>query len=197
MDCSSSVRRILQARILEWVAIPFFRRSSQPRDWSWVSCIADRFFFLPSEPPGRPGMLRFLGSQRVGHNRAIEMNWTEPPRNRRHVVGKWKCKSLSHVQLFATPWTMQSILKARILEWVAFPFSRESSQPRNWTQVSCIAGEFLTSWPQGKPRNTGVGSLSLLQWIFLTQESNRGLELWYLKFLLKFTSLIEILRKTL
>ena len=36
---SSSVRGILQARILEWVAIPFSRRSSWPKDWTWVSCI--------------------------------------------------------------------------------------------------------------------------------------------------------------
>ena len=32
------------------------------------------------------------------------------------------------------------------MEWVAFPFSRGSSQPRDWTQVSRIAGEFFTSW---------------------------------------------------
>ena len=37
-------------------------------------------------------------------------------------------------------------LQARILEWVAFPCSRESSQPRNRTRVSCIAGRFFTSW---------------------------------------------------
>ena len=40
----SSDHRILQARILEWVAIPFFRGSSWPRDQNWVSCIAGRFF---------------------------------------------------------------------------------------------------------------------------------------------------------
>ena len=34
----------------------------------------------------------------------------------------------------------------RILEWVAYPFSRGSSQPRSWTGVSCIAGGFFTSW---------------------------------------------------
>ena len=67
------------------------------------------------------------------------------------------------------------ILQARILEWVPFPFSKGSSQPRDQTQVSHIAGGFFTAEPQGKPKNTGVGSLSLLQWIFQTQESNRGL----------------------
>ena len=37
------------------------------------------------------------------------------------------------------------ILQARILEWVAMPFSRGSSKPRDRTQVSCIAGGFFTS----------------------------------------------------
>ena len=98
----------------------------------------------------------------------------------------------------------------RILEWVAYPFSRGFSRPRNWTGVSYIAGRFFTNWamreallewvafpspgdlpnpgikprssalqvdslpaePQGKPKNTGVGSLSLLQGILLIQESN-------------------------
>ena len=49
MDCSlpgSSVHGILQARILEWVAILFFRGSSQPRDRTQVSCIAGRFFTI-------------------------------------------------------------------------------------------------------------------------------------------------------
>ena len=54
MDCSlpdSSVRGILQARILEWrilewVAVPFSRGSSWPRDWTWVSCFAGRDFTI-------------------------------------------------------------------------------------------------------------------------------------------------------
>ena len=41
---------------------------------------------------------------------------------------------------------VHGILQARILEWVAFPFSRGSSQPRDWIQVSHIAGGFFTSW---------------------------------------------------
>ena len=49
-----------------------------------------------------------------------------------------------------TAWTedynVHGILQARILEWVAFPFSRGSSQPRDRTQVSSIAGGFFTSW---------------------------------------------------
>ena len=41
-------------------------------------------------------------------------------------------------------YTVHGILQARIPQWVAFPFSRGSSQPRGRTQVSCIAGVFLT-----------------------------------------------------
>ena len=42
------------------------------------------------------------------------------------------------------------ILQARTLEWVAIPFSRGSSQPRNQTQVSCITGGFFTIWATGE-----------------------------------------------
>ena len=38
------------------------------------------------------------------------------------------------------------IFQARILEWVAVPFSKQSSQPRDWTQVSHIASRFFTIW---------------------------------------------------
>ena len=41
---------------------------------------------------------------------------------------------------------LHGILQARILEWVAFPFSRGFSQPRDWTQVSHIAAGFFTRW---------------------------------------------------
>ena len=40
-------------------------------------------------------------------------------------------------------YTVHGIFQARILKWVAFPFSRGSSQPRDQTQVSCIAGRFF------------------------------------------------------
>ena len=66
---------------------------------------------------------------------------------------------------------VHGILQARILEWVAIPFSRESSQPRSPAlQVASLPAE-----PQGKPKNTGVGSLFLLQQIFPTQELNQDL----------------------
>ena len=97
-------------------------------------------------------------------------------------------------------YTVHGILQARILEWVAFPFSRGSSQPRDQTQVSCIAGWFFTSWAtaaaaasslqlcttlcdpiDGSPpgscpwdspgKNTGVGCHFLLQCMKVKSES--------------------------
>ena len=55
------------------------------------------------------------------------------------------------------PWTVacqtppvRGILQARMLEWVTIPFSSRSSQPRDWTQVSCIAGRFFALWATGE-----------------------------------------------
>ena len=55
-----------------------------------------------------------------------------------------KCK-LRPTRCNPMDYAIHGILQARILEWVAFPFSRGSSQPRDRTQVSCIAGGFFTS----------------------------------------------------
>ena len=57
-------------------------------------------------------------------------------------------ESHSVVSDFLQPHGLHShgILQARILEWVAFPFSSGSSQPRDQTQVSHIEGRFFTSW---------------------------------------------------
>ena len=48
-------------------------------------------------------------------------------------------------------YTVHGILQARILEWVAFPFSRGSSQPRNQTKVSTSQADSLSAEPQEKP----------------------------------------------
>ena len=97
----------------------------------------------------------------------LESNWLQPSsfaEKQNQVFWLTRAESLSRVQLYGTPWTVtqqaplsMGILQARILEWVAFPSSRGSSWPRNWTGVSCIAGGFFTSWAAKetivKPRN--------------------------------------------
>ena len=54
-------------------------------------------------------------------------------------------------------YTVHGILQARILEWVALPFSRASSKPRNHTQVSRIAGRFFASWAKGETQEYWSG----------------------------------------
>ena len=49
--------------------------------------------------------------------------------------------------------SVHGILQARILEWIAIPFSRGTSQPRDRTLVSCLAGRFFTVWTTGKSIN--------------------------------------------
>ena len=69
-----------------------------------------------------------------------------------HTLFSMYCaQSLGCIPLFVTPWTVahqaprsMGILQARILEWVAMLSSRGSSQPRDRTQVSHIAGRFFT-----------------------------------------------------
>ena len=70
----------------------------------------------------------------------------EVKRKRGKDVMKWSESRSVESDSLQPPWTIvHGILQARILEWVAFPFSRGSSQPRDWTQVSCTAGRFFTS----------------------------------------------------
>ena len=119
----SSIHGILQARILEWVAIPFSRGSSWPEG-------------------SNPGLL---------HCRQILYN---EPRGKPLTIIKCVCvKVVQSCPTLCDPmdYMVHGILLARILEWVAFRFSRGSSQPRDWTQVSHIAGGFFTNWATREP----------------------------------------------
>ena len=90
---------------------------------------------------------------------------------------KWKWKLLSHVRLFTISWTTQSIELSRPEYWSAQPFPSPGDlpipgiKPRSPT----LQADSLPAEPQGKPNNTRVGSLFLLQRIFPTQELNQDL----------------------
>ena len=134
-----TVYRILQARILEWVAFPFSRGSSQPRDRAQASHIAGGFFtsWATREAQNRNMIVIFK----------LDI-----------CVYEVKVKvAQSHLTLCdSMGYTVHGILQARILDWVTFPFSRGSSQPRDQTQVSRIAGRFFTSWATREAQlNTG------------------------------------------
>ena len=70
--------------------------------------------------------------------KSIEVKWNEVSQ---------LCPTLCNPMDYSLPGSsVLGILQARVLEWITFPFSRESSQPRDWTWVSCIAGGFFTIW---------------------------------------------------
>ena len=114
------------------------------------------------------------------------------------------CLTLCHPMGCSLPGSSDSVIfQARILEWIAFSFSKGSSQPRDWTCVSCIGKQILYHcatrvkkyqsfshfclrprglqparllYPQGSPgKSAGGGCHSLLQGFLLPQGSNSGL----------------------
>ena len=131
-----TVPGILQARILEWVAFPFSRGSSQPRDRIQVSSMAGGFFtswttreaqeYWSGWPtPSSADVPNPGKSPREGNGYPLFL----PGRSHGQ-----RSLALSHK---GSP---------RILEWVAYPFSSGSSPLGNGTGVSCIAGRFFTNW---------------------------------------------------
>ena len=92
--------------------------------------------------------------------------WASFFRSHSNTIWKWKkSESVSHSAMsdFLKPHGLKlirllcpgkRILQARILEWVAISFSRGSSQPRDWTLVSCIEGRFFTIWATREAHNT-------------------------------------------
>ena len=104
-----------------------------------------------------------------------------------------KCRYILHEKWKLYPtlcdpmdYTVHGILQARILEWVAFPFSRRDlPTPAIEPRSPSLQADVLPAEPQGKPKNTGVGkgkpknigvgSLFFLQHVFPMQELNQGL----------------------
>ena len=120
MDCSlpgSPVHGIFQARVLEWGVIKY----------PWALPKSGSIFM---------------------HSICNRHNYND------YLINVYAVLSRSVLSnSCVTPWTVahqaplsMGILQAIILEWVAMPSSRGSSQPRHQTQVSCIAGRFFTVW---------------------------------------------------
>ena len=89
----------------------------------------------------------------------------------------FKVKGISHVQLFVTPRTIQSMEFPRPEYWSGLPLLSPGDLPIAGIKPRSpvLQADSLPAELPGKPKNTGVGGLCLLQQIFLTQESNWGL----------------------
>ena len=154
MDCSPpgpSIHGILQARILEWVAISFSKGSSQPRDRTQVSCIAGRCF---------NSWATYLSLKKS--------SWYAPPAF--SAWGYLKLMQFQYLRVKTEPyWGQPREPQATEGGYTDF------RQCENHSVVSS------SLWPHGlyspwnsPSQNTGVSSLSLLQGIFPTQRSNPG-----------------------
>ena len=150
---------ILQARTLEWVAISFSIA------WKWkvkVKSLSRVQLFATPWTAAHQAPLS-MGFPRQEHWSGLPL-----PSPLRHLEVpkkvKVKSESCSDTSDFSNPmnYTVDGILQTRILEWVAFPFFRRSSQPRNWTQVSLLAGGFFTSWASRKALSSKAEVTSLL-----------------------------------
>ena len=82
-------------------------------------------------------------------------------------ITKMKVAQLCPTLCDPIDYTVDGNLQARILEWVAYPFSGRSSRPRNKTGVSCIAGIFFTSWATREALMVWVQFSSLIQYVQL------------------------------
>ena len=132
-------------------AIPFSGESSWPRDWIQFSCISGRFVIIWATREAQSESHTVVSNSLRPHG--LYSPWNSPGQNT--TVG-----NLSLLQgIFPTHGSNPGLLRCRqilyhlshkgsprILKWVAYPFSSGSSQPRNQTRVSCIAGRFFTNW---------------------------------------------------
>ena len=94
-----------------------------------------------------------------------------------HLSHQGSLYPTSHVRLFVTPWTIQSMEFSRSEYWSGqpFPSPRDLPKPGIKPRFPALQLDSLLSEPPKKPKNTGVGSLFLLQRSFPIQESNWGL----------------------
>ena len=126
------VHGIFRARILEWVAISFSSGCSQARE-PVSSTLAGRFF-TTSAP--REAQITTMKSE--------------------SEVTQW-CLTLCDPVYCSLPGSsVHGILQARILEWITVSFSRGSSRPRDWIQISRISGRRFNPWATREAQNKSI-----------------------------------------
>ena len=161
---------ILQARILEWVAMPSSRGSFQPRDQTQVSHFAGRFLTIWATRDifrqlpiylflSRTSLLHEKKKKKLANREPFLIQFSKHLKQSFEKFTLWtsakslqSCLTLCDSMDYSLPgFSVHEILQARILEWVVMPLSRGSSWPRDWTSVSWIGGRFFTTEPLGKP----------------------------------------------
>ena len=156
MDCSppgSSIHGIFQARVLEWGAIAFscdaFRHTeshSVESDSLWPHGLYS--------PQNSPGQNNGVGTLSLLHG-IFPAQGLNP--------GFPHCKRILY--------QLSHKGSPRMLEWVAYPFSSGSSEPRNQTRVSCIAGRFFTNWATRKTNTNHALVIFQSKWLSSLQKT--------------------------
>ena len=114
--------------------------------YSQVSIFKESPFLSPFQLPPLPNLNSAL-FQFVGFWQTYRSNWLNNNNWKVKVLATQLCPILCNPMDYRLPGSdIHGILQARVLERVAIPFSSRMSQPRDWTQVSCISGRFFAIW---------------------------------------------------
>ena len=180
MDCSlpgSSVHGVSQARILEWVAISFSKGSFWPRDQTWVSCIAGRFFtdWAPEKPTAIISLWPTNAPASLVHmcspssfpqwlrDRPLDYPWPvehwqakyKQRHNRDLLIGHWGlyCNAL--------PWNSELELKEIQLPWLTehvdkekYPANPSLFHPSQWMWDTWVKKSFWIVKQEQSPLGT-------------------------------------------
>ena len=171
MDCyppGSSGCGILQARILEWVAIPFSRGSSWPRDWTCIQHYRQILYHLSHQGSPKDEETETLKSHSptLQHTSdrsrcvCLQSSWTFfkiisiIKSLEQYLHAQSRQTLCDPINCSLTGFSFHGIIQTRILEWVAISFPRESARSRDWTRISCLLHQqavSLSRAPPGKP----------------------------------------------
>ena len=171
----SSVHGIFQARILKWVSMSTSRGSFQPRDHthvSYISCISRQVLYHQCHL-GSP----FNGDRVSIQEGEIFRRWMTVRVANNVYVSVMELYSYICPILCNLMGCIQSMEFSRPEYWSGQPFSspRDLPNPGIEPRSPTLQADSLPAEPQRKPKNTGLGNLSFLQWFFQIQKLNRGL----------------------
>ena len=153
MNCSppdSSVHGIFQARILEWVAIPFSQGSSQPRDQTQVSHIVGRFF--TNEPPGK-SWTKFSSVQSFSHVRLFATPWTSAHQASLSITNSY------HPNPCPSSWWCHPTISSSVVPFSSCPQSFPASGSFQMSQLFTSGGQSI-----GVSASTSVLPMNTQDW---------------------------------
>ena len=180
MDCSRpgySVHGILQARMLEWVAIPFSRGSSQPRDRTWVWSPTLQVDSLPPEPPGKPLLKCTISQNNFFHN-DIYILWENQGVQTQTHNFTWCLRAALPLHsrafcFFCIPFFLHSLydfynhINIQERAWISALNNNEDEYDRNeFIRKYCDMDQIMS------PQNACVEALTLIVTVFECRGSN-------------------------